>query len=160
MQKATIIQGRAAHEHLPFAQKRLDELYDRGLYLQAYSEGIAMAPYPEWPDAEGLVMAGKLANQLGSMRLGNKLIARARRKDPGNALATYYYAWQVLQFRGPLACWDFLEAFGCPDGIGDRERSDLLGARARCAAYLRDFETAEKLLKQGAEISPGLAWLH
>src|SRR5262245_30480336 len=40
-------------------------LYDRGLYLQAYRAAQPLGPLREWPGTGGLVLAGRLANNLG-----------------------------------------------------------------------------------------------
>ncbi|HVK57313.1 MAG TPA: C39 family peptidase, partial [Candidatus Kapabacteria bacterium] len=160
MQTAASIESRNENAPASFPQKRLEELYERGLYLQAYTEGNSAAIFPNWPGTDGQVLAGKLAQQLGAMRLGKKLLVRAWIRDPKHPLAAYYYSWQLFTYRGPLACWDFLNKLATDESIAPRLRSDLIAAKCRSAAVLRDFETAEKLLTAAQEANPEVPWLH
>src|SRR5690242_3470124 len=80
------------------------DLYERGLYVQAYRRGEeAFGPLRTWAGTDARVMAGRLAMQLGDMRLGRRLHSAAWRQDRTHPEACYYRASALLERRGPLA---------------------------------------------------------
>jgi tetratricopeptide (TPR) repeat protein len=151
-----IVSGNSAS----FPLERLEALYERGFYVQAWKEGSAWGNLRAWPTPAGQVLAGRLAFHLGAPRFSLRLQARAWRRNLRNYHAAYSYSWQILQYRGPLAAWDFLELYPDEPDLEPWLRADILGARSRCAAYLRDFQTAEALLRRAEELAPHLPWLH
>ncbi len=136
----------------------LRDLYDRGLCLQAYQKSKVFGPFQDWTETEARVMAGRLAANLGSVRLGRQLHFRAYRHDHSCAEAQYYYALAVFEARGPLVVWNLLKRWGVLPEAPPRARSDLFALRARAAGALRDFETAEQWLEKAEQLGPDRAW--
>src|SRR5688572_24864092 len=81
--------------------KEVADLYHRGLYLQAYRKSEAIGPLANWTETPALVLAGRLAGNLGGYRLAVSLHHRAWRNDPADAEASYFYA-HALFSRGRL----------------------------------------------------------
>jgi cellulose synthase operon protein C len=136
----------------------ITELYERGLCLQAWEAARAFGNPTAWIGTEARVLAGRLAMNLGAVHLGCRLHMRAYHRDPKSPLARYYFALTVFQLRGPLATWNLLNTFGDLENASDAIRADSYTLRARSAAKLRDFGTAEAWLKRAEETAPGKAW--
>src|SRR3989442_2759607 len=142
----------------PADVQELRELYERGLCLQAYQKAQAFGSFPSWSDTQALVMAGRLAANLGAPRLARRLHFRAYQHDRTCPEAQYYFALGVYDSRGPLVVWNLLKQWGDPTEASARTRSDLFTLRARAAGALRDFETAEQWLDRAEKLHPNEAW--
>ena len=64
---------------------RIRELYNSGLYLQAYEVAKKYGPFSRWQGTAARVLAGRLAGNLGARRLASALHLRAGRRDPADA---------------------------------------------------------------------------
>jgi tetratricopeptide (TPR) repeat protein len=134
--------------------------YEQGLCLQAYEIAREHGRFQEWRGTEALLLAGRLAMNLGASRLGEWLHLRAYREAPDDPEARYYYARTVLGRRGPLAAWKLLRRFGeFPDAPSDL-RSDWLAFHGDVAGLLRDFDTAEHWLARALEAAPDNPWIY
>ena len=114
--------------------------------LRAYAAALKVGPVTQWRGARGRVLAGRLAMNLGGQRLGRVLHMLARREHPRDPSACYYYARAILERRGPLPAWYFLQNHGDLPDATPGERGDWLSLHAHIAAELRDFENAEQWL--------------
>ncbi|MCM2334261.1 MAG: C39 family peptidase, partial [Anaeromyxobacteraceae bacterium] len=128
--------------------------YERGRYLQAWRAAAPLGPLPGWPGADGLVLAGRLANQLGNERLGALLHLKARRLHPESGEAWLWAARVACERLGPWRGRELL-ARGGPPGTAPEE---LLALRGRLAAEVRDFDEAERLLAEAVALAPDDAW--
>ena len=135
------------------------DLYEKGLYLQAYALSRHFGPLENWRETGPMILAGRLARNLGSGRLARQLHLRAYRRDPGHPEARYYFGWAILERRGPLETWRFLKGLGDMEGAAPQVQSDLHALRARAAAMLRDFVTAESWLAKADQLAGDRAWL-
>jgi predicted Zn-dependent protease len=139
---------------------QLNDLYDRGLYLQAYEAGRAWGDVQQWPEPGGLVMGSRLAYHLGCVRLSDWLIRRAFRNSPHDGEARYFYAYAVLRRFGPYRAWRWMHDHSeLPESMSPDLRSSWFALQGEVAAMLRDFTAAEKLLARAREISPDSAWI-
>ncbi|WP_165064820.1 tetratricopeptide repeat protein [Paludisphaera rhizosphaerae] len=143
----------------PEALSRLRELYEAGDYLGAFQIAKRLGPMTRWPGAAAKVLAGRLAWQLGAVRLGLALPLRAWRDDPHDPEARYYRARTMLGRRGPLATLRFLDRTGGFDDASDEIRADWEATYAAALGGLRDFERAERRLEAAERMTPGRAWL-
>src|SRR5438045_8726003 len=132
--------------------QRVRDLYDRGLYLQAWKAAEALGPLREWRGTPARVLAGRLAGNLGASRLGRVLHFRAWRDDRENLEALYSYGYALLDRRGPLDAWNALRPGGDFAAAPEALRSDLYALRAGTAAILRAFDTAEHWLAPAEEL--------
>ncbi|MDG3004459.1 C39 family peptidase [Paludisphaera mucosa] len=153
------IEGHGAVAAAPADLGRIRELYEAGDYLGAFEVARGLGPMTRWPGASAKVLAGRLAWQLGAVRLGLALPLRAWRDDPRDPEALYYRARAMLGRRGPLAAWRFLGRVGPLDAAPDEIRADWEATHAMALGGLRDFERAELRLAEAERITPGRAWL-
>lgn len=127
-------------------------LYDRGLYLQAYRAAEAIGPIQHWRGTESRILAGRIAGNLGSMRLADWHFVHAWRKDRKHAEALWFYARYLLAARGPLAAWRFVESQPFPKNASRELRSHWASQHAAILGQLRDFDAAQDWLKKAEAI--------
>ncbi|MCI0387171.1 MAG: tetratricopeptide repeat protein [Acidobacteria bacterium] len=138
---------------------RITELYNQGLYLQAYEAARTIAPLPEWEGTAARLIAGRLAGMLGAPRLARRLHLRAWRDDKCNPEAIYYYARAIWDWRGPWRAWAFARHHDeMKDAIPELQ-SDWLALRAAMLGQLRDFDAADEMIRRAEKIAPENAWL-
>lgn len=135
------------------------ELHESGLTLRAYEQSRSWGPLQEWKGTEARVLAGRMAVQLGNMRLGRTLHLRAYREDSASPESRYYVAYHFLVRRGWLETWRFVEQTPELPGASDEIKSSWLCIRARIASLMRDFDEADRLLDQAQQVAPQSAWV-
>jgi len=106
----------------------------------------------------GQLLAGRLAASLGGERLGDALVLRAARRDPGSPEAVYHAACVLRSRQGPIAVWLWLRERRdeLPPGAARHLRARWLALRACVVADLRGFEEAGRLLAAAEALAPGL----
>jgi hypothetical protein len=134
-------------------QAEIEALADQGQFLQAWGAARRFAPLASWR-GEARLMASWLAEHLGAPGLSLRLRARAFRAAPRDLAARAAYANAVLERRRPLAAWSFLSSDEPSDEAPPEGRAELLLARARVVALLRDFESARGLLNEAHALAP------
>jgi cellulose synthase operon protein C len=134
-------------------------LYEDGQYLTAYAATQSHGEFKDWQGAESRVMAGRLAYHLGGFRTSRLLMHLAWRQAPENPEVAYYYAYNVLQKRGPWGAWQFISKYGELDSPTDDTRSSWYALTGQVAGLMRDFETAEKWLQKALEVWPESPWI-
>jgi tetratricopeptide (TPR) repeat protein len=139
--------------------ERVRELYLDGHYLQAYQYAATICPLAEWEGTEAMLWAGRLANNLGSSKLGRKLHLKAYRHAPDNGEARYYKVRVILEQRGPLAAWNFLRKIGADLHASPTVQSDWLAFHAIVLGALRDFDAAEEWLAKAEKVDPTNPWI-
>src|SRR6185503_7271536 len=75
-------------------------LYDRGLYLQAYQMGEAIGSLRNWRGTEARILAGRLAGNLGSIRMADWHWVHAWRKDRKHPEALWFFTRYLMGARG------------------------------------------------------------
>src|SRR4051794_3269922 len=73
------------------------DLYMQGRNLAAYEVCERVGPIACWTGTRARIMGGRLANNLGGMRLGRFHHIHAWREDTADPEAIYYYARTVLE---------------------------------------------------------------
>lgn len=137
----------------------IEELYNLGLFVRAYSVSQAFGPLKDWEGAEAKVFAGRLAGVLGAQRLSVWSMLRAYRQHPSNPTARLYYGYHLLHRRGPLVAAQWLSRHDLAEG-SPRQQCDWLGLRANSLAQLRDFRAADECLRRAEGlIGTPYAWL-
>ncbi len=135
------------------------DLYDRGLYLQAYRAAQTLAPLAEWEGTDAKVLAGRMAYTLGSSKLAHRLHQSAWRKDRQNPEAKYFYTRVLLDKHGPLRAWLFLKEQGELQNASPAIQADWYGLYGLVLGHLRDFEEAEKWLAKAEAADPTEAYV-
>lgn len=139
---------------------RLESLYEQGLMLQAFAVASSFAPLRDWTGTRARIWAGRLAANLGAPRLSRAFYRRAWRENRQDVTASAYHTYGVLERRGPLAAWEFLESLGEPAPDSDPDgRLYLFTLRGRIAGLYRDFENAEAWLERARSVDPTSPWL-
>ena len=145
----------------------LQSLYESGRYLDAFEQSAHWGPLERWGESETeqldrAVFAGKLASNLGGMRLGRWIHLRNFR---GNSTVPhpelqFCALWAIWSRRGPRIALEFERNLPtCPEA-DEIARADRLAFRAHCHSHLRDFQTAERLMHEALELTPNRPWLH
>src|SRR5437868_467 len=137
---ANTASGQAEAAVLPW--QRVQDLYERSLYVSAYREasGSGMADRPASP--EEMVLVGRLCRQLGDDRLGYRWFCRALHEDPAHPAARFHRAHAQLSAGHffQVAC----QFSACPQlpGAGPEQQADWLCLGALTFAQFRDFQQA------------------
>jgi len=133
--------------------------YENNACLDAYAMAQEIGPLAAWRGTEARLLAGRLAANLGSLRLAHVLHRLAWREAPDDPVVLSYYLRLVLERFGPLAAWRFAWRRGELPAAPAVARADWLAAWATTAAMLRDFDRADRLIAQAMELAPRRAWL-
>lgn len=143
----------------PSELNELRELYDRGQYLQTYYRSQSIGPLASWRGTAARILAGRLAMQLGGLRLGRWLHVRAYRSDPDHPEAVYYYARYLLDRFGPAPTWTFMRRRADWTGAPLELRGDWFGLMGFVAARLRDFERADLWHARAEKLAADRPWI-
>jgi tetratricopeptide (TPR) repeat protein len=140
--------------------KAVQDLYEAGLYLQAYERSRVCGPLRTWRGAEARIMAARLAGQLGAPRLGLWHRLRAWREAPHHPEVCCFRGYTVLEWEGPYEAWRFFQQQGAdlPDATPDVQ-SSWFAFGAQVLGYLRDFEAAESWLRRAEQANGHPAWV-
>ncbi|WP_422931118.1 C39 family peptidase [Singulisphaera sp. PoT] len=139
---------------------RIREIYESGLYLQAFEESKAWGPLETWEGTPALILAGRLAMNLGGPKLAERLHTRAWRLGRNDFDACFYRALSILGKKGPYATWRFLKRSGPFEGISDSSRADWSALHGIVLGYFRDFDRAWAWMDRAEATAPGSAWIH
>ena len=136
----------------------VQSLYDRGLYLQAYESSKEFGSFSTWKGTRQLILAGRLAEQLGNRRLAAAMHWLAVRGDPNNVEARYYSMFRVIDRFGSIAAWQRMRKLGDPVDSDDESVADWHLLKAHVLASLRDFDRAEQSIARAKEITAEKPW--
>jgi tetratricopeptide (TPR) repeat protein len=135
-------------------------LYDQGLYLQAYALGTSFGPLRQWRGTDARILAGRMAGNLGSQRLGDWHFIHAYRSDPSHPEACWYFANYLANRRGPLPAWQFLRRVGeLPAESSLENRAHWLALHGTVLGRLRDFDAAEEWLARAEALGHDHPWV-
>lgn len=137
----------------------IQELYDRGLPLQAHARAESFGPLRSWQGIPARILAGRLARLLGANRLAHAMHYQAWRENRTNPQAIYYYTLAAMVRRDPWRLWQFMRAQGELAHGGPDLHAAWLALHATSLARLRDFEAAEAWLRRAEQAAPGNAWV-
>lgn len=134
-------------------------LYARGLSRQAWDQACLLWGEPgNWTGADQLIIAARMAYQLGMVRSARYFVLRAWRRHPKHAAVRYFYAREVLAQRGPVPALRLIRQWESPRG-DTKLQSDWVILFAEANLALRDWDVAERYLVEAAEIDPDNRWL-
>ncbi|XAL98894.1 tetratricopeptide repeat protein [Phycisphaeraceae bacterium D3-23] len=137
----------------------IQEHYDHARYLQGHAAAQAIAPLKDWRGAEARILAGRLAGNLGSARLGYALYWRAHREHPDHPRAKFFHATGYLRRFGPYPTLKLMAKLGERCSDDENEQAEWLSLRAYSYALLRDFESADRDIKAALGMAPTRRWL-
>ncbi len=134
-------------------------LYDQGRYLDAWDVAQPLGELSHWPGAEGRVLAGRLAANLGAPRLGRALHWLAGRQYPEHAAAQYYATVARWNRVGMLHAWQQVRQQQLPETANVSLKADWLALKAMLLGWMRDFARAEPLMIEALDLDPHSPWL-
>ncbi len=140
------------------ALEQVRALYESGRYLTAYHKAIELAPLAQWRGTEARLLAGRIAGNVGSMRLGDWHWVHAYRDAPNDPEATWYFANYLSNVRGPLRAWQFIKTREMPADATAEHRAHWFSLKGRVLGTLRDFDAAEEWLTR-AEALGQFTWV-
>ena len=144
----------------PANLEKISSVYEDGKYLQAYQLAQQVGPLQNWSGAQARVLAGRLAYNLGSRKMGRVLHRLAMREHPEDFEVQYFYWLSVWPRRGPLATLHAIEQIGDFDGAPNGLQADWFALRGDLYSLMRDFENADRWLDRALELEPDRAWLY
>jgi tetratricopeptide (TPR) repeat protein len=127
-------------------------LYHKGLYIQAYNMAEAIGPLRSWRGTEARILAGRLAGNLGSIRMADWHWVHAWRKDRKHPEALWFFTRYLMGARGSMAAWRFVSAQKFPQDASEELRSHWHSQQAAILGSMRDFDAAEDMLKKAEAI--------
>jgi tetratricopeptide (TPR) repeat protein len=133
--------------------------YERGQCLHAFRIASEIGPLQRWRGTAACITAGRIAGNLGAMRLACALWCRAWRNDRNDPEARVYFARALADRRGPLACWRFAVDAGATIDMPPALEAEWLGLQAGVLGHFRDFERAHERLQRARALSPDDPWL-
>ncbi|MBC8355854.1 MAG: C39 family peptidase [Planctomycetes bacterium] len=139
--------------------QQVRDLYQSGQYLKAYDASKELGPLQDWQGTEARLLAGRLAMNLGSPRLGGVLLRAAWRDEPRNIETCYYHLLSAVSRRGPWAMWKFSVEAGDFADATPALRADWFALRARICGLARDFQSAETWIDRAEALAPERAWI-
>lgn len=136
------------------------ELYDRGLYLQAFEASQELGPLKSWHTPAARMLASRLAIHLGAPRLSLWHRLKAWREAPHDPEVRYYYAWTILEYDGPYDTLAFLRQDPELADANTDTRSAWFSLHASVLAMLRDFQRAGQWHDRAMSLAPENPWIH
>ncbi|MEZ5426039.1 MAG: tetratricopeptide repeat protein [Pyrinomonadaceae bacterium] len=139
--------------------KQIDELTEKGLYLQAYNELLKISPVKDLGETEEILTASNIVFNLGADDLSRKLTLKAWRRDKTHPRTIFYKAMEIFSGRGPLPALIFLRK----NEAGFRGDARITGwwysLFAQVFASLHDFRKADLWHRKAAEVAPEEQWV-
>ena len=142
------------------AHDKVTQLYEKGLYLQAYEFAKDVGPLDKWTGARSRVLGSRIANHVGSMRLGRTLLRLAHRRFPDDPEVQYFHTYAMLGRWGAYKSFQVMNELGDFEGADEEIQADWFALRGLLYAVVRDFEHADKWIDRALELQPERAWLH
>lgn len=132
----------------------IQEVYEAGRALDAYRLSERIGPLRAWRGADALVLAGRLAANVGARRLAARLHLKARHEEPASLAASVWAIRAVAGRFGPYAGRRLLRRIE----VGDDP--EALSLAAELAVLLGDVDEAERLASRAAAAAPREPWPH
>lgn len=142
----------------PTDLQEIKRLQDQNLNLQAYDVAKKFGPFAEWEGTRALLAASGLAYSLGAVNESYRLAMRAWHRDKTDPEATFFYAIETLQRRGPLHTLLFMRRY--PDLEADgRVTAWWYSLNGQVRSMMREFGLAETWHERAIKASPTEPWV-
>lgn len=135
------------------------EHYDAGRYCSAASAAEPWGPAGDWDGPAARVLGGRLAGNLGAVRLSGYLHLTVHREYPDHPEAKLFFALQLHQRRGPWATWSWLRGAEASVGGDPEILAHLASLRGRLCGQFRDSQGADRWLSRARELAPRDPWV-
>ena len=138
----------------------IQTLYRDGQYLKAWKVSRLLGPLKQWRGPREMVMAGRLAFNIGSRRLGTVLHRMALRLYPNDPTVITFAMLTMSARLGPWESLQRMKLHGDMPNANFENQADWLALKALNYAQLRDFQKAEYWQAKAFELSPEKPWLY
>ena len=142
------------------ALRQIQGFYDNGQYLKAFQLSQLLGPLKHWRGSREMVLAGRLAFNLGSRRLGAVMHRLALRMHPDDPRVITFAMLTMSSRLGPWETLRRMKLHGDMPNADVGNQSDWLALKALSYAQLRDFQKAEYWQERAFELSPQSPWLY
>lgn len=142
------------------ALNQIQQFYDDGQYLKAWRLSQLLGPLKQWRGSQEMILAGRLAFNLGSRRLGNVMHRLALRMHPNDPKVIVF---AMLTMSGRLGPWETLQRMKLHGDLANapaENRADWHALKALSYAQLRDFQKAEYWQAKAFELAPQNPWMY
>lgn len=135
-------------------------LYESGKYLTAYEAATdAFGPLESWRGPEAMVLAGRMAANLGAPRLGQEIFLRAYRLYPNHDAVRYSYTRLTLDRKGPIRAARLFARWGDEPGTTPSAKAEWFALRGLITSHLRDFDATERWFAAAEAADPNDPWV-
>ena len=138
----------------------IQELYERGQYMQAYALAEKLGQLKDWTGTEPRILAGRLGGCVGGIKLSFWHFVKAWRADPMDFDACWFYVRSRLETRGPWTALKIVHKIGHLPDAPPVKRPQWLSQHAGILGRLRDFDAADRLIAQAESLGTDHAWIH
>ncbi len=141
------------------ALNQIQLFYDDGQYLKAWKFSQLLGPLKQWRGSQEMILAGRLAFNLGSRRLGTVMHRLALRMHPNDPKVIIF---AMLTMSGRLGPWETLRRMKLHGDLANAaaaNRADWHALKALSYAQLRDFQKAEYWQAKAFELAPQNPWM-
>ena len=139
--------------------RELSDLYLDGLYLQAFEKTKSIGPVETWTGKKSRVLGTRLANNLGSPRVGRTLIRLAERIYPHEPEVIYFHAHSMLSRRGIYESLKRIQKQGDLPNATEVVQADWFALRALLYSIFRDFENTDHWMDRALEMQGDRPWI-
>jgi tetratricopeptide (TPR) repeat protein len=144
---------------VPMQLAQIQDLYDRGLFLQAYDALFERCGGQLPTDLPEAVLAVRLSSQLDTPREHNLLYRHLQKHWAESAPGRRFRIYRMSRYGKLVEALQLSLAEERPADADDEEYADWLQARAQIYSGLRDFERAEECLAASLPFTEDLHWV-
>ena len=137
----------------------IQQLYDRGLFLQAADALVARTGGTLPEDLATCVLSLRTASQLDCHRERLAIYRHLQKHWRDSPAGVRYRVYELLDRGRWIEALELSLAHDRFDGVDDEEHADWLQARASVHARLKDRERADALLEESRPFTEELAWI-
>jgi len=148
----------------PAILQRVESLYEKGFYRQAYDLACSVGPLKQWRGVDACVLAGRICHNMGDPAQGYRHHIWAFNSDPSQFRTQAYYVESVMSMRGPTFAWQVFRQLEPKARAAEKHQWDdgweyLMTLGARICGHMRDFECAEERFRFIEERRAVSAWV-
>jgi tetratricopeptide (TPR) repeat protein len=139
---------------------RIDQALDQGQTLDAYALALQDGrPIEKWSGPDNMLLAARLARNLGGSELGWRLASEAYRQRPHLARFLTNRIYALRERRGIFAAWQIAQRFDQCQSETLLEKAEALVCRADLSVVFRDFENASSYFSEAQGLAPASPWV-
>ncbi|MDH5361433.1 MAG: C39 family peptidase, partial [Gammaproteobacteria bacterium] len=131
---------------------QLQNAYNQGQYLTAYTQAVALSPLSCWRGKEGRLLAARIARMMNQNSLSRVLTYRAWKEYPDDAETIYELA-RNKRSQGMYRAWLFIQRYDQAYTREPLQYARWLALKGNIAARLRNFKKADEYIQRALELT-------